>query len=68
MSLHHSVLLHSSLPNRSTRRRSGLTLRYVPPSVEQVEPNSLGQRWRAIVVRGVDRYRHFEPREAPWPA
>jgi len=68
MSLHHGVLLHSSLPNRSTRRRCGLTLRYVPPSVAQVEPNSLGQRWRAIVVRGVDRYHHFEPPEVPWPA
>jgi chlorinating enzyme len=35
MSVHHGVLLHGSNPNRSTRRRCGLTLRYVTPNVKR---------------------------------
>jgi len=66
MSLHHGVLLHASLPNRSTRRRCGLTLRYVPPRVKQVAVNSLGEAWPAVLVRGQDRYRHFPLREVAW--
>jgi len=33
LSLHTDLLLHGSAPNRSTRRRCGLTLRYMPPEV-----------------------------------
>ena len=66
MSLHHGLLLHSSLPNRSNRRRCGLTLRYVPPAVKQVALNSLGEAWPAVLVRGEDRYRHFPLREVAW--
>jgi ectoine hydroxylase-related dioxygenase (phytanoyl-CoA dioxygenase family) len=42
ISIHHGTLIHESLPNQSTRRRCGLTVRYVPPRVKQVEINSLG--------------------------
>ncbi len=66
MSLHHGMLLHASLPNRSRRRRCGLTLRYVPPRVKQVALNSLGEAWPAVLVRGQDRYRHFPLREVAW--
>jgi ectoine hydroxylase-related dioxygenase (phytanoyl-CoA dioxygenase family) len=51
MSLHDGALIHGSLPNRSPRRRCGLTLRYVPAYVRQVSENSLGGRWKAISVR-----------------
>lgn len=59
MSLHHGVLLHSSHPNRSTRRRCGLTLRYVPPTVRQSVANSMGRWWRAALVRGEDRHGYW---------
>jgi non-heme Fe2+,alpha-ketoglutarate-dependent halogenase len=58
-SIHDGWLIHGSLPNRSHRRRCGLTLRYVPTSVKPVELNSIGKRWRAILVRGVDREKNF---------
>jgi non-haem Fe2+, alpha-ketoglutarate-dependent halogenase len=59
MSLHHGALIHGSLPNRSERRRCGLTLRYVPPTVRPVSLNSIGKSWNAVLVRGEDRYKHF---------
>lgn len=66
-SLHHGTLIHGSNPNRSSRRRCGLTLRYVPPHVGQVAANSQGRRYAALLVRGEDRFQHFEPRPLPFP-
>jgi ectoine hydroxylase-related dioxygenase (phytanoyl-CoA dioxygenase family) len=60
ISLHDGWLIHGSLPNHSNRRRCGLTLRYVPAHVRQVNANSTGKTWRAILVRGKNR-------EANWP-
>jgi non-heme Fe2+,alpha-ketoglutarate-dependent halogenase len=59
MSLHHVKLVHCSGPNRSNGRRIGLALRYIPTSVKQLKT-----RDSATLVRGVDRYHHFdlEPR------
>jgi ectoine hydroxylase-related dioxygenase (phytanoyl-CoA dioxygenase family) len=59
ISLHDGALIHGSLPNLSTRRRSGLTLRYIRPSVRQARVNSMGKMYRAILVRGEDRENHF---------
>lgn len=59
MSIHHGHLVHGSNPNRSSRRRCGLTIRYVPPYVKPVAANSINQPWPAILVRGEDRYRNF---------
>ncbi|WP_309707816.1 phytanoyl-CoA dioxygenase family protein [Armatimonas sp.] len=58
-SLHDGCLIHGSLPNVSTRRRCGLTLRYVPTEVKQSTTNSHGKRWHPTLVRGIDRYRHW---------
>jgi len=66
ISIHDGWLIHGSLPNRSQRRRCGLTLRYVPTSVKPVELNSMGKRWRAILVRGSDTEKHFEERPPPF--
>lgn len=52
MSLHHGVLIHGSNPNRSARRRCGLTLRYMPPYVRVISANSMKRPWRPIPVRG----------------
>jgi non-haem Fe2+, alpha-ketoglutarate-dependent halogenase len=60
ISLHDGWLIHGSLPNRTERRRCGLTLRYVPTHVRQTDLNSTGSRWRATLVRGTAN-------EANWP-
>ncbi len=59
MSIHHGQIIHGSLPNHSTRRRCGLTIRYIAPSVKQAEDNSLKRPWKPILLRGTDRYKHF---------
>ena len=66
MSLHDGMLLHGSHPNRSTRRRCGLAVRFTTPDVRQVAPNSARGSYRPVLVRGVDRHRHFPPVEVPW--
>jgi hypothetical protein len=67
ISVHHGTLIHGSNPNRSTRRRCGLTLRYIPPTVRQVVNNSQGRMYQATLVRGEDRFHHFGSRPAPFP-
>ena len=59
MSLHHIKLVHGSEPNRSDDRRIGLAIRYIPTRVRQTRV-----RDAATLVRGVDKYHHFdlEPR------
>jgi len=60
MSLHHVKMFHGSHRNRSSDRRIGFAIRYLPPRVhQQVGADS------ATLVRGTDRYRHFEPEPAP---
>ena len=50
ISLHTDLLLHGSEPNRSARRRCGLTLRYMPPEVRTREG-----RWaNGYICRGED--------------
>jgi hypothetical protein len=66
ISLHDGALIHGSLPNRSTRRRCGLTLRYVPAHVRPVARNSMGRTWNAVPVRGEDRERNFGETPAPF--
>lgn len=66
ISLHDGRLIHGSLPNRSTRRRCGLTLRYIPTNVRQINDNSHGQRWKTILVRGTDTNGNFNNAEAPF--
>ncbi|MCX7630194.1 MAG: phytanoyl-CoA dioxygenase family protein [Geminicoccaceae bacterium] len=61
MSLHHVKLIHGSDPNRSDDRRIGFVIRYVPTYVRQV----VGKIDSATLVRGVDRYGHFEPERRP---
>lgn len=66
MSLHDGTIIHGSLPNRSNRRRCGLTLRYVPTWVSQVEANSFDKRWNAILIRGEDAEKNFGSVEKPF--
>ncbi|MDX1527124.1 MAG: phytanoyl-CoA dioxygenase family protein [Gammaproteobacteria bacterium] len=54
-SFHHGWTLHSSLPNRSDRRRIGFNVQYLAPSMRQlVNPHET-----ALLVRGEDRFGHY---------
>lgn len=63
-SIHHAFMVHGSPRNTTQERRLGLTFVYHPPSLSQ-----LGEvRTSALLVRGVDRYGHFEPEQPPLSA
>jgi ectoine hydroxylase-related dioxygenase (phytanoyl-CoA dioxygenase family) len=61
MSLHHVRLIHGSDPNPSDDRRIGFAIRYIPTYVRQVA----GSHDSATLVRGEDRYHHFQHERRP---
>ena len=60
MSLHHVRLVHGSPPNPSNDRRIGFAIRYIPTSIYQLEGTD-----SATLVRGEDRFGHFELEPRP---
>ena len=66
ISLHHGMLIHGSNPNVSTRRRCGLTIRFIPPHVRAAAGNSMKRPWRPVLLRGEDRYGHFPAMKPPF--
>jgi non-heme Fe2+,alpha-ketoglutarate-dependent halogenase len=60
MSLHHVRLVHGSPPNPSHDRRIGFAIRYIPTSIHQLEGTD-----SATLVRGTDRFHHFELEPRP---
>jgi non-heme Fe2+,alpha-ketoglutarate-dependent halogenase len=60
MSLHHVRLVHGSPPNPSNDRRIGFAIRYIPTSIYQLEGKD-----SASLVRGTDRFGHFELEPRP---
>jgi hypothetical protein len=60
MSLHHVRLVHGSPPNPSGDRRIGFAIRYIPTTVSQIAGED-----SASLVRGEDRYHHFEHEPRP---
>src|SRR6267378_7054239 len=61
-SLHHTLCLHRSQPNRSTGRRVGLAISYVPTHVQHL---GVKHKTPAMLVHGVDTYGHFALEPAP---
>jgi len=61
MSLHHVLIFHGSEANHSDTRRVGFAIRYIPTHVRQIN----GPRESATLVRGEDRYGHFDLEPAP---
>lgn len=55
-SLHHTYLFHNSMANRSDDRRIGLGISYIPTRCKC----SARTRLTASLVRGEDRYGHFD--------
>jgi hypothetical protein len=60
-SLHHGRLLHASGPNRTDGWRLGLTVNYIAPHMRQ----AVAATDFAVLVRGEDRFGHFEHVPAP---
>ncbi len=63
VSFHHTLTMHRSGPNRSASRRIGIGISYIPAHVRHVSP----VRLTASLVRGQDRYGHFDPEPRPEP-
>ena len=61
MSLHHTHLVHRSGANRTDRRRIGLGISYIPTSARC----RCRTRLSAMLVRGIDRYGHFDDEPRP---
>jgi ectoine hydroxylase-related dioxygenase (phytanoyl-CoA dioxygenase family) len=61
-SLHHTLCLHRSQPNRSAGRRIGLAISYVPTSVRHL---GVKHKTPAMLVRGTDTFGHFALEPAP---
>lgn len=55
-SLHHTCTVHRSAPNGAGERRIGIALSYIPTRVRYIG----SRRMPACLVRGVDRYGHFD--------
>lgn len=60
-SLHHTHLVHNSGPNRSTDRRIGLGISYIPTHARC----TARRRITAMLVRGCDSYGHFDDERRP---
>jgi Phytanoyl-CoA dioxygenase (PhyH) len=61
MSLHNYCLAHGSGPNLSADRRIGVSMHFMPPATKQV----VGSWDCAALVRGEDRFGHFERTPVP---
>ena len=60
-SLHHTHLVHNSRPNRSNDRRIGLGISYIPTWARCTSAT----RVTAMLVRGEDKYGHFDDERRP---
>lgn len=60
MSLHHEYTPHASSANRAAHRRIGFSIQYVTPRMREI-----GERTSASLVRGRDRFGHFDPEPVP---
>jgi chlorinating enzyme len=56
-SLHHGMTVHGSNPNRSNRRRCGMTVRFTTPDVKPVPGVFVD---KPILISGEDRFGNFQ--------
>ncbi|MBT6093403.1 MAG: phytanoyl-CoA dioxygenase family protein [Rhodospirillaceae bacterium] len=61
MSVHNYRLAHASGPNNAPDRRIGLSMHFMPPDTAQI----VGEWDSAALVRGEDKFHHFEPTPVP---
>jgi len=60
-SLHHTLCVHRSAPNRAGHRRVGMGINYIPASVRPTGST----RMSAMLVRGADKWGHFDLYDPP---
>jgi len=60
-SLHHTLCVHRSAPNRAAQRRVGMGINYIPAHVRPTGSTHMS----AMLVRGTDRWGHFDLYDAP---
>ncbi len=60
MSLHDGLLIHGSNPNKSNRRRAGLTVRFTSPDVRLIGNDRQKHAWKPMLVRGGDPHHNFD--------
>ena len=63
VSLHHTLIAHSSRSNRSDDWRIGIGITYIATRAPHIGPTRLS----AILARGTDRFNHFDHEAAPRP-
>jgi len=63
MSIHHSKLVHRSGLNNSSDRRIGVAINCIPASGRCISPSDV--RLTATLLRGEDRFGHFDLEPAP---
>ncbi len=61
-SLHHTLAVHHSPANKSDNRRIGFAVSYIPTRCRHI---GLSRRAPAMLVRGADRFGHFELESPP---
>jgi ectoine hydroxylase-related dioxygenase (phytanoyl-CoA dioxygenase family) len=62
-SLHDGLAVHGSNPNRSDRRRCGMTIRFATPAV-RLEKQAF---WAPMLLRGEDRHHRLTLQPLPFP-
>ncbi len=62
ISIHDGAVIHGSQANLSTRRRCGLTVRYIPTSVKPAGADPC----KAFLVRGQNRQQNFKEQPHPF--
>ena len=60
-SLHHTLCVHRSAPNRAAHRRIGMGINYIPAHVRPTGST----RMSAMLVRGSDKWGHFDLYDPP---
>jgi non-heme Fe2+,alpha-ketoglutarate-dependent halogenase len=60
-SLHHTLCIHRSAPNKTNDRRIGIGISYVPTRVRHIGTH----RMPAMLVRGTDEFGHFDLEPEP---
>ncbi len=60
MSIHHALMPHSSMPNRTDSRRAAFVIRFMSTRITQ----EMAESGIATLVRGRDDYGHFSLKEA----
>lgn len=55
-SLHDGLTVHGSNPNRSRRRRCGMTIRFTTPEVKLAPDQNFKSSWAPMLLRGKDRF------------